>query len=254
MYTVVTGLFDIGRGNWTTYRRPIQYYMHFFANVLSLRAPMIVFCEPQFVPLVQSVRKNIPFDTQTFETKLEDLYMHKYKDLLFEIQKDPQYGKTHPHPVCPEIAVPLYSLVVASKPDLLYKGSKYAKTDYCIWLDGGYTHGSIDISKINWNPSSLYRVKDKISIIGLRPMSDMITDDPVGFSNQYIDIVNGGFFGGYKDTIEQVRNKFYEIVHEMLTIHRMKEDDQYYWTFLAHRHPEMINFVNGSWYDAFKIN
>jgi len=253
MYTVVTGLFDIGRGDWSHYKRPVNYYAYYFSNVLSLKAPMVIFCEEKFVPLVKKVRDPLPFDTTIFPTSLEDLYMHKYKDLLFEIQKDPNYGKDHPHPVCPEIAVPMYSLVVSSKPDLLYLGSKHAKTDYCIWLDGGYTHGSVDISKLDWNPKSLYDVKDKISIIGLRPITDMISDDPVAFSNQYIDIINGGFFGGHKNTIDIVRNKYYEIVHEMLTVHRMKEDDQFYWTFLAHRHPELVNLVPGSWYDAFKI-
>jgi protein YibB len=253
MYTIVTGLFDIGRGEWCNYRRPIEHYMYFFANVLRLKAPMVIFCEEKFINLVNHIRNSMTFETTVIKTNLTDLYMNKYKDLLFEIQNDPDYGKEHPHPVCPEIAIPMYSLVVSSKPDLLYQGTKYAKTDYCIWLDGGYTHGSIDISKIEWNPTSLFNIKDKISIIGLRPMSDMATSDPVGFSNQYIDIINGGFFGGHKNTIEKVRNKYYQIVDEMLTKYRVKEDDQYYWTFLAYKHPEMINFIHGSWYDAFKI-
>lgn len=253
MYTVVTGLFDIGRGEWNAFRRPLAYYMNYFSNVLRLQAPMVIFCEDKFVKLAEYVRKSIPFETTIIPTKLEELQMYQYINLLHEIQKDPNYGKGHPNPKCPEIAVPLYSLVVASKPDLLYRGTKYAKTDYCIWLDGGYTHCNVDISKVIWNPKSLYEVKDKITIIGLRPINDMVSDDPVAFSNQYIDIVNGGFFGGHKDTIERVRNKYYEIVDELLTKHRMKEDDQYYWTFLAHRNPEMINFVSGSWYDAFKI-
>jgi protein YibB len=253
MYTVVTGLFDIGRGEWSAYKRPIEHYLCFFSNVLKLRAPIVIFCEPKFVNLVNCVRKKVPFETTIIPTNIEDLVMHKYKDLLYDIQKDPNYGKDHPHRICPEIAIPMYSLVVSSKPDLLYRGTKHAKTDYCIWLDGGYTHSNIDISKVEWTPSSLYEHKDKISIINLRPITDMATTDPTGFSNQYIDIINGGFFGGHKDTIEKVRNKFYEIVDEFLTIHRIKEDDQYYWTFLVHRHPEMVNLINGSWYDAFKI-
>jgi protein YibB len=252
MYTVITGLFDIGRGEWSAYRRPIEHYVYYFANVLSLKAPMVIFCEEKFVDIANRVRKTIPFKTTVIPTKIEDLYMNKYKDLLFEIQKDPNYAKNHPHTSCPEIAIPMYSLVVNSKLDLLFKGSKYSDTDYCIWLDGGYTHGKIDISKINWDPKSLFEIKDKISIIELRPITDMVTD-PTGFSNQYIDIINGGFFGGHKDTIEKARNKYYEIVDEFLNVHRIKEDDQYYWTFFAHRFPEMINFIKGSWYDAFKI-
>lgn len=253
MYTVVTGLFDIGRGEWNHYRRPIEHYLYFFANVLRLQAPMVIFCEAKFVKFVHMVRDPLQLDTTIIPTELDELYMHKYKDVLFKIQEDPNYGKDHPNPVCPEISTPMYSLVTVSKPDLLYRGSLHAKTDYCIWLDGGYCHGSIDIGKLEWNPTSLYEVKDKISLIRLRPMSDMATDDPVSFSNQYIDIVNGGFIGGHKNTIKTVRDIYYEIVDEMLTIHRMKEDDQFYWTFLAHRNPNLVNFIPGSWYDAFKI-
>jgi len=254
MYTVVTGLFDIGRGEWSHFRRPIEYYIKFFSNVISLNAPMVIFCEEKFVNIVHTVRSKVPFVTTVISTSLEQLYMNKYKDLLFEIQKDPIYGKDHPNKGCPEIAIPLYSLVVSSKPDLLLRGCQYATTDYCIWLDGGYTHCNVDISRVYWNPQSLYQVKDKISMIGLRSLQDMATQDPIGFSNQYIDIINGGFFGGHKDTIKKVISKFYEIVDEMLTVHRIKEDDQYYWTFLAHRHPELINLIRGDWYDAFKIN
>lgn len=253
MYTVVTGLFDIGRGNWKHYQRPKNAYLVYLKNVASLNAPMIIFCEQHDVAFIFSIRRNIPHSTKIVSTRIEDLYMNKYKDLLLDIQKDPKYGKHHPNPVCPEIAVPMYSYVVTSKPDLLYRGSLLADTDYCIWLDGGYTHGSIDISKIHWDPTSILAQKDKISIISLRPLSDMISDDPKAFSDQYIDIINGGFFGGTKKTIASMHEKYYAIVHEMLTVHRMKEDDQFYWTFFAKRYPELINLIPGTWYSAFEI-
>lgn len=253
MYTIVSGLFDIGRGNWDNYRRPISHYLHYFKNLLKIKADIVIFCEPDFVELVQTTRKEIPFKTTVIPTTIEELYMHKHKELLFEIQQDPNYGKGHPHPVCPEIAIPMYSLVVCSKLDLLYRGTKYADTDYCIWLDAGYTHGTIDISNLNWNPTSLYEIKDKVSLISLRSMSEMKTDDPVGFSNQYIDIISGGFIAGTKESIEKVRNQYYEILEELLIKHRVKEDDQYYWTFLVHRHPQMINLIPGGWYGGFDI-
>ena len=253
MYTVITGLFDIGRGNWTNYRRPIEYYIHYFKNVLSLQAHMVIFCEEQFVKVVHTVRDTLPYSTIVITTSFEELYMYKYKDLLLAIQKDPNYSKDHPNKLCPEIAIPAYSLVTASKPALLLRGSKLAKTDYCIWLDGGYTHSTVDISKIKWNPKALYEVKDKMSMIKLRDMTDMISDNPKEFSDQYIDIINGGFFGGHKNTIQEVCTKYYEIVDEMLTVDRIKEDDQFYWTILAKRYPEMMNLIPGSWYSAFNI-
>lgn len=253
MYTVVTGMFDIGRGNWKAFQRPVSYYAHFFANVLQLKAPMVVFCEPKFVELVKQVRAQVPHRTVVIVLSVEQLYMNRYRELLFKIQKDPEYGKKHPNPVCPEIAEPLYSLVVASKPDLLRRALEHVETEFCFWLDGGYTHSRIDISKVEWNPTSLYEIKDKVSLIRLRPIEDMISEDPVEFSNQYIDIINGGFFGGHKDAVKTVTDKYYEVVEDLLVKHRVKEDDQYYWTFLAKRHPELVNLIPGDWYDAFKI-
>lgn len=259
MYTVVTGLFDIGRGNWNTYyKRDVNKYVGFFKNVLSLKKPMVVFIEKKFENVVHEIRDNIvDFDGNSLSTKIniishEELHMWQYKDLLYSIQQDPNYGKGHPEPWCPEISEPMYSLIVCSKLDLLYRGSLQAETDYCIWLDGGYTHGNIDISKVNWNPTQCLSHKDSLCMISLKSMNLMI-DNPVLFSNQYIDIINGGFIGGYKPVIKTVRNKFYELVDEFLTVHRMKEDDQYYWTFFIKRNPQLVTLFLGSWYDAFKI-
>lgn len=260
MYTVVTGLFDIGRGNWNGYyNRSVDKYIGFFKNVLSLRVNMVVFIEEKFLSVVHEVRDNLydqnglKVDTIINVLKHEDLYMWKYKDLLFDIQKDINYGKGHPEPHCPEISEPMYSFIVNSKLDLLYRGSLQASTDYCIWLDGGYTHSNRDISKIVWTPTKCMSCTDKISMINLRPMSIMI-NDPVGFSNQYVDIINGGFIGGTKSTIALVRDKYYELVDEFLNVHRMKEDDQYYWTFLIKRNPNLFNLFHANWYDAFLID
>ena len=85
-YTVVTCLFDIGRGSRNAYRRDTNAYARYFMNVLSLKANMIVFCEKKFIPIVKSVRNKLnQYDTQIVETKIEDLVMYQYKDLLFDV-------------------------------------------------------------------------------------------------------------------------------------------------------------------------
>ena len=63
MYTVVTGLFDIGRGNWNAYRRPIQHYLQYFYNLLQLKAPMVIFCEKTFVDFVKKCRSHMNYKT-----------------------------------------------------------------------------------------------------------------------------------------------------------------------------------------------
>lgn len=253
MYTVVTGFFDIGRENWKHFQRPLTSYLSYFHNLLQLRAPMIIFCENKFVDFVSTSRRLIPFDTKIIPTEIFELFMYRYKTVLEDIQKDPNYAKDHPNPTCPEIAIPNYSLVVNSKLDLLYKGSLLAKTEYCCWLDAGYTHGTKDISLIRWNPSLLYNTKDKISMIGLKPLALMKSEDPKEFSDQYIDLINGGFIFGSKEAIEKIYKKYYTIVHEMLTTHKIKEDDQFHWTFVAKRHPKLMNIIPGDWYSAFDL-
>lgn len=254
MHTVVTGLFDIDRENWICYERSIEEYLQYFANVLTLKCDMIIYCEAEIVDFVEKFRENhsTKFQTTVIATRLEDLIMCQYWDLMIDIQNDPEYGESHPFPLCPEISEPLYSLVVCSKLDLLYQGSKIAKTDYCIWLDAGYTHGTVDISAIDWHPESLYQTYGKISLINLCDMSEMIPE-PKAFSDQYIDIINGGFIGGHKDTIRKAHTQYYKLIQEFLTQHRIKEDDQYYWTFMVYRYPELFNLINGDWYSAFDI-
>jgi protein YibB len=253
MYTVVTGLFDIGRERWEHFQRPMSSYLWYFHNMLQFKAPMIIFCEQKFVDFVSTARRLVPFDTQIISTEIVELYMYRYKRVLGDIQKDPNYGKDHPNPTCPEIAIPDYSLVVNSKLDLLYKGSLIAKTEYCCWFDAGYTHGTIDISQIEWNPSLLYSTKDKLTMIGLKPLSFMKSEDPKEFSDQYIDLISGGFMFGNKGAIEKAHKKFYIIVHEMLMKHKIKDDDQFHWTFVAKRYPKLMNLVPGGWYSAFDL-
>lgn len=265
-FTIITGLFDIGRENWGSYQRSMKDYAKYFVNVLQLKFPMVIFCEEQFVKVALDARNFIPYETIIIPTKIEELYMYRYIHLLFEIQNDPNYGKNHPNRSCPEISNPLYALVVNSKFDLLLKGCKYARTDYCMWLDAGYTHGKIDLSKVEWNPKSLLlgnrdferepsvrEEKDKVSMILLQSMDAMITVDPIDFSNLYIDIIGGGFIGGYISSIKDVHVIYYDLIDEFLVKYKMKEDDQYYWTFLAKRHPELMNLIKGGWYGALDI-
>ena len=251
-YTVVTGLFDIGRGEWKHYKRTTSQYVAFFRNVLSLQAPMIVFVEPKFVGTVGAIRNNIPYSTKIVETNLEDLYMYRYHDLLFEIQDDPEYAVDHEDPYAPEITKPLYALVTCSKPHLLLKGVEYAETDYLIWLDGGYTHGQIRISDLDWNPQKILAVKDKLSIINIEDVSK-IDDDPVQFCKKSLAVINGGFFGGGKPVIKDVVTKYYHMVDYQLKYLRLKQDDQVVWEYLVKTYPKMFNLIEGGWYDAFKL-
>jgi protein YibB len=251
-YTIVTGLFDIGRGSWNYYRRTNEQYCNYFKNVLSLNAPMIIFTEPKFFEIVNNSRNVVDQSTIIIKTNVEDLYMEKYRELLFKIQMDPSYAVGHKDIYAPEITKPLYSLVTCSKLDLLRQGCKYSKTDYVIWLDGGYSHGNINISRIDWNPTRAMKIKDKISLINVSDISN-IDDDPVEFCKKSIAVINGGFIGGYKNVIYDISNKYYEMVDYQLKELNLKQDDQVVWEYMLKKYPQLFNLISGGWYDAFKL-
>lgn len=251
-HTIVTGLFDIKRGEWHDFRRSTESYLIYFANVLAMQCPMVIFCEAHFAPLVHCVRQKVPYTTTVIEKTVEDLYMAKYRSLLEEIQADPAYGRDHPDKICPEMSHPLYNLVVCSKLDLLKEGSKLASTDYCIWLDAGYTHAKINLSTIDWRPAAFYAHPQRISLIQLRPLEDA-APEPLAFSNQYIDIIGGACIAGGREIIDHVHGLFYTLVDNLLTKERLKEDDQFYWTLLVREHRELFNLLRGSWFTAITL-
>jgi protein YibB len=252
MFTVVTGFFDIGRGEWEYYTRKIDEYLKHFTNMLKLNVNMIIFVEQKFFQLVQTIRKTVNCKTTIITLSINDLYMYKYLERITDIQNDPLYSSGHPNIKAPEISQPLYNIVTCSKMDLVYQATQIdTESNYFIWLDAGYTHSTIDLSNLDWNPTTIFKNKNTLSVIAIQSQ-DLANDDPREFFLQYIDILIGGFIGGYRNTFKKVRNMYYELVLEMFEI-GLKDDDQFYNTILAKRHPELFTVYSGGWYSAMFI-
>lgn len=250
MFTVVTGFFDIGRGEWQNYNRKIDEYLKNFENLLRLNVNMIIYIERQYTEFVHNIREDIPKKTTIITSKITDLYMYKYLTKIKEIQANPLYSIGHPNPSAPEICKPLYNIVTCSKMDMVAQATNYDhESDYFIWLDAGYTHSTVDLSKLDWNPTTLFEHKKKLAVIALCPLHDA-SDDPLTFFNQYKDVLIGGFFGGYRDTIKTVRYMYYQLVDEIFDKYSLKDDDQFYNTLLAKRNPELFQIYYSFWYGA----
>lgn len=249
-FTVVTGFFNIGRENWTTrYSRSIDVYLKYFENFLKFNVNMVIFIEPEYKQFVENIRKTIDKNTTIVNMNIEDLYMYKYLDRIRSIQSSPEYISKHPNPSAPEVCEPMYNIVVLSKMEMMNKATKLVDANYFIWLDAGYTHGSVNMSEIKWNPTMLFKHRDKLSIMTLRSMSDA-SDNPVDFFNQYIDVISGGFFSGSCDIIEKVSTYYYELIDEIFQKYNIVDDDQFYNTMLIKKYPDLFNLIPGSWYGA----
>lgn len=253
-FVVVTAFFDIGRENWQRYKRPLNDYLNNFRNLLSLKVNMVIFTEDKFCPFVNSIRSILTsVNTCIIPTQIEDLFMYKYLKKIIEIQNSPSYFLGHPNTNAPEICQPLYNVVTCSKMDLVNKATQLEECknySYFFWLDSGYTHNTMDLSKLNWNPTRVFEHKDKMSVVALQSL-DVVREDPREFFLQYEDVLIGGFFGGYKEVINKIHKLYYELVEEMLEI-GIKDDDQFYNTILAKRHPELFKIFIDNWYGPMR--
>jgi protein YibB len=248
MFTVVTGFFDIKRENWDHYNRTDSNYFIDFRNLLSLDVNMVIFIEKKNEEFIKECRQSSTKKTTIVIKELEELCTYKYLDRIIKIQEDPSYAENHANPIAPEICKPLYNVVTCSKMSLVKEALNYSNSHYFIWLDAGYTHSTMDLSTLKWNPTNIFARYDKFSFISLQSL-EIANDDPKEFFLQYTDVIIGGFFGGYRHMINKVVPLYYELFEEMLDIN-LKDDDQFYNTILAKRHPELFNVIPSSWYGA----
>ena len=249
MHTVVTGFFNIGREHWGQYQRPLEKYLSDFGNLLSLNCNMIIFVEKAFIPFVEGHRNKIKFFfTTVVEIEIDSLHMFNYLNKIISIQNHETYAMNHPNRFAPEICKPLYNIVTCSKMDLMAKAVDIDRgsSDWFIWLDAGYCHGTTDLSTRIWNPTRIFKHVDKMCVVALQSL-DVAEDDPHKFFNQYIDVCIGGFFAGTGETILKVRDIYYSFVEEMLDA-GIKDDDQFYMTMLVKRYPSLFKVFIDEWY------
>lgn len=214
---------------------------------------MVIFTEKKFINYMREHRID-SYETTVIPTELTDLKMYQYLDVIKEIQSRPEYMSSHPSPIAPEICEPLYNVVTCSKMNLVYQATRsFPQYDYFIWMDIGYTHGSIDLSAMPvYYPSSIFKQRDRLACIAVGNI-EAAARDPIQFFRQYVDILIGGFFGGYRSTIETVTKLYYDLVLEMFSL-GIKDDDQFYNTILAQRYPGLFYIMyTNNWYHGVYI-
>ena len=250
-FTIISCFFDIGREDWLHYQRSISDYLENLKNFCQLNYNFIFYTETKFISLIHSYRKDFLDKTMIICIDIPNLKMFTKYTQIVNAQKS---ITNHPNMFAPEVCKPLYNLVVCSKLDLIYKTTKLNpfNSEYFIWMDGGYTHNTINLSNFEYNPKSIISLRDKISVICLNSL-DRASNDPKEFYYQYIDVLIGGFFGGGREAIEKIHTLYYSMIEDILEEYNIIDDDQYYWTLSCKKYPELFNVVYGNWYDGVNI-
>lgn len=134
---IVTGLFDIGRGNWKYHTTQIGGYLHWFENLLAIDCPMVIYTQPQFVDKINEHRD--PSNTKVITMEVEQLTAYnKYYSQLERLMLSEEFKSFKSFNV-PEMLYPLYNVIMFNKMYWIKDAidNKYFDSNITIWADAG---------------------------------------------------------------------------------------------------------------------
>ena len=262
--TLVTGLWDIGRGNLTEgWSRSFDHYLDKFSQLLQIDCNMIIFGDSELENFVRSRRSE---DNTQFV--LRDLSWFKNNEFYNKIQTI----RTNPNwynlsgwlPESTQAKLEMYNPLVMSKMYLLHDAVILDKfnSDKLFWIDAGltntvnsgyFTHDKV-LSKIeNLSNNFLfvcfpYQAETEIHGFDIN-MMDSITGERVD------KVCRGGFFGGSKGNIRKLNGVYYDLMNSTLSNGYMGTEESLF-SILMYTQSPMIDYVeiesNGLLYKFFE--
>lgn len=255
--TLVTALFDIGRGDMQTdFKRPFDHYIQCFERLLKVDYPLVVFIEPQNEHIVWKHRSRD--NTRVITKTIQDIRNFPFFDKIQQIRTSPEwYGQSGWLQGSTQGSLELYNPLVMSKQFFLNDASlfNHFDTKYFMWIDAGITNTVSIEGYLDENFEKLVTPHlNKMMFIAYPYGSD--TNEVHGFTrkgmNEYAGkpteyVCRGGVFGGNRDAINQFNEKYYHLLNETLNAGCMGTEESVF-TLLTYRDPQNynINFIDGN--------
>jgi hypothetical protein len=233
--TLVSSLINIQREN--VDGRKFSDYMDWFREVLQIRAPMILFVEPQIAELVKSLREGKP--TKIICQNFSQTPLGWSTPFIHQTQQSEEWKRYAKHPD---------DLNNKNAPYVTLMHSKFAwvwnaiqdnpfQTELFFWIDAGlsrFWQGHFVPQVMEPHPRSLrklYKEKKLYAQVGgfkeqflQRAIhgKPFTTDELIGCNE---NILMGGFWGGHKDSMKEACEfalRFY--IQELIQKHRVDND------------------------------
>jgi hypothetical protein len=262
--TLVTGLWDIGRGNLTEgWSRSFDHYLEKFSQLLQIDCNMIIYGDQELQNFVMSRRND-----QNTQFITRDLNWFKNNDFYNKIQTirtNPSwYNLSGWLPDSTQAKLEMYNPLVMSKMYLLHDAVILDKfnSDKLFWIDAGLTNtvnvGYFTHDKVLDKIESLsdnflfvcfpYQAENEIHGFDIK-MMDSIT------GNRVDKVCRGGFFGGSKSNIRKLNGVYYDLMNSTLSNGYMGTEESLF-SILLHTQSSMTDYVeidsNGLLYKFFE--
>lgn len=253
--TLVTGLWDMGRGNlegWA--KRDFEYYKNRFFEFLETDVQMCIWIPKDLEEDVLRIRGDKP--TKIFIKNLEDFKTwNPFFNKIQEIRNTDSWKNFAGWlRESPQATLEYYNPMMFTKMFMLNDSAiiNPFNSDYLFWIDGGLTNtvstGYFINDKVLDNLENYMSSLDKEYVHITYPYEG--NDEIHGFERKQMakycdtDYVNyvarGGFFGGHKNTIHNMNTLYYGVMGSTLNDNLMGADECLF-TILCHKYPELIH-------------
>jgi len=262
--TLVTGLWDIGRGNLSEgWSRSFDYYLEKFEQLLQIDCNMIIYGDNELQDFISKHRNND--NTQFILRDLDWFKNNEFYNKIQSIRDNPSwYSLSGWLPNSTQAKLEMYNPLVMSKMFLLHDAVIFDKfnSDKLFWIDAGitntvslgyFTHDMVldKIEKLSNNFTFIcfpYEAENEIHGFEIGEMTKIVGE-------KVNKVCRGGFFGGYKDNIKKMNGLYYDLMKSTLDRNLMGTEESLF-SILLYTHPSIIDYVeiesNGLIYKFFE--
>lgn len=249
--TLATAYYDIGRENWTSFRRSVSDYMSYFSQISQINANMVIYCDQKHYETINRIRP------ENEQTKIIVVSFDKleFYQLFFQQIKDTMISQFFKQSIIyhniPEMLYPEYNIINLNKVCFVKESLNYFNTQNYGWVDFGYNHGN----KLNI-PNDLSFIDEltqnnKIHMHCLKEPSDDMLYNPIYYFNNDVRITGGAFFGT-KISIQEFYKLIKFVIQNSLKLHLI-DDDQTIYNMAYLQNKFLFNLKQGSFFSHFSI-
>ena len=248
--TLVTGIWDIGRGDLTEgWSRSYQHYLDKFEQLLQVEENMIIFGDKELKDFVFKIRNES--NTQFIERPLSWFTNSEFYNMIQVVRTRPswitQVGWLEEST---QARLANYNPLVMSKVFLLHDAKILDKFDseYMFWIDGGltntvhpgyFTHDKV-LDKLSKYISKFsficfpYNAETEIHGFEYNKLNEIA-------GSKVNKVARGGFFGGPKESIADINSIYYSLLKSTLEEGYMGTEESIF-SIMTYKHSDLINY------------
>jgi hypothetical protein len=248
--TLVTGLWDIGRGNLSEgWSRSFDHYLENFEKLLLIDNNLIIFGDDELETFVKERRRDE--NTQFINKSLDWFKNNEYYNKIQEIRTNPDwYNLSGWLKDSTQAKLEMYNPLVMSKMFLLHDAVILDKfnSQKLFWLDAGITN-TVNVGYFTHDKvlDKIDKLFDRFTFVAFpydadKEIHGFNIDSMSEIVGQRVDkVCRGGFFGGSKSIIREMNNLYYDLMMSTLNKGLMGTEESLF-SIMAYKYPDLISY------------